>query len=404
MSNNNANRLLPVGVDPARDTLAAAFLHPSEDLVLEELNIANRSLGDAQKLLETACRWAARFKTRTVFVLEATNVFWRPIASWLKSQGAKVHVVSSKQTHANRSTGMRKTKTDFIDAALIARLYKQGKSAEPYLPGEPYMSLRELSRLNSFLLDLKGKLHNRIHSILYQIHPVWEECFCHPFTKASLELMRHEWVHPQKLAQASDQELGEVLKAASHNKQGFIFAQSLKALSAHLFHVQEGAEGFSFALKCLADTTVAIDEVLDQLGVRLARLLESLPAKLLQTIPGMSTKTTASFLGELGDHHRFSSGDKAVAWFGYDPALSQSGTDSGEGRKLSKSGTKYGRRTMYLVALSFIRAVPQARKKFQHLVRAGRGKKEALCLIAADLIKICLAMLKSGSKFDPKKI
>ena len=404
MSNNNSNRLLPVGIDPSRDTLGIAFLHPDQDLVLEEISIANRCLPDAQSLLSKSQRLAARFKTKPVFVLEATNVFWRPLASWLKAQGASVHVVSSKQTHANRSTGMRKTKTDFIDAALIARLYKQGKSTEPYLPGEPYMSLRELSRLNSFLLDLKGRLHNRVYTLLYQIHPLWEESFCHPFTKASLELMRHEWVHPEKLAHVSDQELGEVLKAASHNKQGIIFAQGLKALSAHLFHVREGTEGFSFALKCLAETIVAVDGVLDQLGVRLARLLESLPASLLQTIPGMSTKTTASFLGELGDHSRFSSGDKAVAWFGYDPAIAQSGTDSGHGRRLSKSGTRYGRRTMYLVALSFIRAVPQAKQKFRQLIRAGRGKREALCLIAADLIKICLAMLKSGSKFDPKKI
>ena len=76
--------------------------------------------------------------------------------------------------------------------------------------------------------------------------------------------------------------------------------------------------------------------------------------------------------------------------------LLKSGLDGNSGNLISS--------TMYLVALSFIRAVPQARKKFQQLVRAGRGKREALCLIAADLIKICLAMLKSGSKFDPKKI
>lgn len=404
MSKNNTNSYLPVGIDPSRDTLSCAFLHPEEDRVLEEINLFNRSQEDAANLLATAKRWASRFKTTPVFVLEATNVFWRPIASWLKAQDALVHVVSPKQTHANRSTGMRKTKTDFIDAALIARLYKQGKSTPPYLPEEPYMSLRELSRTNSFLLDIKGRIHNRIHTILYQIFPVWGECFAHPFTKASLELMRKEWVHPQKLVDASDSELSELLKAASHGHQGMVFAQSLKALASNLFHIQEGAEGFSFALKCLAEISVRIDQVLDELDVRLARLLQELPAELLQTIPGMSTKTCASFLGELGDYRRFSSADKVVAWFGYDPAIAQSGEENGQGRKLSKSGTRYGRRTMFLVTLAFIRAVPQARKKFLQLVRAGRAKREALCIMAADLIKICYAMLKSQSQFDPKKV
>lgn len=404
MSNNKSNPRLPVGIDPSHDTLGISFIHPTEDRVLEELTLQNRAPLDTEKLLATATRLAHRFKTEPVFVLEATNVFWRPTASWLKSKGALVHVVSSKQTHANRSTGMRKTKTDYIDAALIARLYKQGKSAEPYLPQDPYMSLRELSRLNAFLVDLKGKLHSRVYTLLYQIHPLWEESFCHPFTKTSLELMRHEWVHPQKLAQASDDEMAEVLLQSSHGKHGRVFAQSLKAVTAGLLHVREGAEGFSFALKCLADSIVALDDVLDQLGLRLERLLHDVAADILQTIPGMSVKTTASFVGELGDHNRFPSADKVVAWFGYDPAVAQSGRDDGQGRSLSKSGTRYGRRTMFLVTLSFIRAVPQARKKFQQLLRAGRKKREAVCIMAADLIKVCYAMLKSKKEFDPKKV
>lgn len=404
MSDNKPNHLMPIGIDPSRDSLGIAVLHPDKDVVLTELNIPNQSLNYAQKLLRAATRLARRHRTTAVFIIEATNVFWRPLASWLRSQKALVHIVSSKQTHANRSTSMRKTKTDFIDAALIARLYKQGKSTAPYLPEEPYMSLRELSRLNAFLADVRGKIQTRVHSVLYQIHPLWEEAFCHPFTKASLELMRREWVHPAKLALAPDQELAEVLTEASHGHQGPLFAQRLKALSAHVFHVREGADGFSFALKNMAETIVALDRVLDELGARLARYLQELSVDVLQTIPGMSTKTTASFIGELGDHRRFSSADKVVAWFGFDPAISQSGRDDGQHRALSKSGSKYGRRTMFLVTLAFIRSVPQARKKFQQLVRAGRRKKEAVCIMAADLVKICYAMLKSKSEFDPKKV
>jgi len=405
MSNNTSqNRLLPIGIDPGHDTCGVAFLHPDQDIVLEEFLLSNRCLPEAEKLLAKAARLAQEFSTQPVFVLEATNVFWRPLASWLRSQGALVHVVSSKQTHANRSTGMRKTKTDLIDAALIARLYKQHKSSPPYLPQEPYMSLRELSRLNAFLVDIKSRLQNRIHTVLYQINPIWTEVFAHPFTKGSLALMQREWVHPRKLADADPADIGEVLKTVTYGKQGPVFAQNLQAATAKLFTIQEGEEGFSFALKCLAEVVQALDGVLDQLDTRLARLLTDVSADVLQTIPGMSSKTTASFVGELGDPRRFASPDKAVAWFGMDPSLEQSGFDPGTGRKWSKAGSKYGRRTMYLVALSFMKAVPQARRKFQQLVRAGRSKKEALCILAADLVKVGLAMLKSQQKFDPKKV
>lgn len=408
MPTNNVRRLLPAGIDPSRDSLGIAFLHPDQDTVLAEMTCSNRSLLDAKKLLVTAYKLAARFKTHPAFVLEATNVFWRPLASWLKAQGETVHVVSSRQTHANRSSGMRKTKTDFIDAAIIARLYQQGKSAPPYLPEEPYMSMRELSRLNAFLVDLRGMLCNRVYSILYQIHPAWDDIFCHPFTKASLQLMRQECVHPARLAEISDYELALSLTKASHGHQGMVFAQGLKTVAQRAFIVQEGSAGFSLALKYLADTITAMDDVLEQLACRLEALLNTPTlkndAQLLQTIPGMSIKTSASFLSELGDWRRFSSADKALAWFGNDPAIAQSGLDTGQGRRLSKAGTKYGRRTMYLVALPFIRAVPQAKRKFKRLVRSGRSKREAVCIMAADLIKTCYAMLKSQSPFDPKKV
>lgn len=399
-----AKNLLPVGIDPSRDSLGVAMLHPDRDEVLAAMNIANQSHQDAQKLVDEAWKLAERLNTEPVFVIEATNVFWRPLASWLKAGEQQVHIVSSRQTHANRSSGTRKTKTDAIDAAIIARLYQQKKSSAVYLPEEPYMSLRELSRTNAFLADLRARLSGRVYTILYQIHPVWKDCFAHPFTKTSLELMSREWVHPEKLAQVSAEELAEVTSRTSGGKQGLVFAQGLKAATARVFHVEEGAEGFSLELKCLSEMIASINKVSEELRLRMAGLLKSLPAELIETIPGMSTVTTASFLGELGDWKRFPSADKAVAWFGYDPRLEQSGLDSGEGRKLSKAGTRYGRRTMYLAALPFIKTVPQAKKKFKALVRSGRAKREAVCLMAADLIKTCYAMLRDNAPFDPKKV
>lgn len=116
------NRLV-VGIDPHKDSLGICITHPDKDEILSKLSIENCSETETKLLIGKAYGLAYDLGTKPVFVIESTNVFWRPILSFLKRFGAEAQTVNSYQTKNLRRTLMRKTKTDTIDS-----LYRQQRS------------------------------------------------------------------------------------------------------------------------------------------------------------------------------------------------------------------------------------------------------------------------------------
>jgi transposase len=394
-------KYMPVGIDPGRNVCGVAILHPDRDSVITSFIIKNCSFSDAEKLIGEATRKAKVFSAEPIFVFEATNVFWRPLYSYLSQKGFTCHTVCAKQTKSSRSTGMRKTKTDTIDAHHIARLFQMGESHPTAFPPHPIMNLRELTRAHTFLVDLRARIFNRIGVVLFQINPTFTEAFSIPFCKTSLTLMREKLVHPQDLKETNIKELTTILLKASRGRLSKKKAEVILSNAQNTLSMTEAHQAFSSILSTLAEAALALDEIITSLEKEIAEGLKSVPQNLL-TIPGMGPVGCASFIGELGEPSRFHSPDQVVAWFGLDPSLRQSGNQPGTGKHISKAGTKYGRRTMWLVARSFSHTFPPAKKRYKKLLKSNHWI-DATTQIASDLVKICYAMLRDQTEFEPSR-
>jgi transposase len=118
----------------------------------------------------------------------------------------------------------------------------------------------------------------------------------------------------------------------------------------------------------------------------------------------LGTISAASYVSELGSPNNFSNANDALAWFGLDPSIAQSGKSKGTGRRISKSGTKYGRETMFLAAGSCLMHNPELKARYRQLKAKGRKPREAKTILAADLVKILYAMYRDNSEYNPDKI
>jgi len=396
------NDYFPIGIDPHKDECAVCFLHPARH-VLKSFRIKNCSLPDANQLVNQAQNLAESLNLKPVFVFEATNVFWRPLFSFLKRKGFHAETVSSIQTKNARGTKMRKTKTDLIDAKFIAELFLQEKSHQTKFPEEPLMSIRELSRISKFLIDIKAKLLNRIYGFLFQIFPEFFNVISDASSNTALTLMESEAVHPFRLAKIRIDKLTNLIRKASHGKFSRNKAFQLKELAKSSFGIPEGATGFSRCLSLLASLYRFIDDLLNSLETTaILPLLNQVPQKIIN-LKGMSIISTASFVSELGNPNDFSNSDDALAWFGFDPSLSQSAKRSGQGKRISKCGTKYGRETMFLAAKSCMLNNPIMLAMYKKLRKNGCKDKEAKTILAAKLTKVFYAMYRDFSDFDPSK-
>jgi transposase len=96
--------------------------------------------------------------------------------------------------------------------------------------------------------------------------------------------------------------------------------------------------------------------------------------------------------------------DSVVAWFGLDPAVSESANKPTGSTHLTKRGTKYGRRMMWLVGRNWSRYVKQGRQLFlKERQQNKRSYDAAVCVVAAKLVRIAFAMVRDGSHFDIDK-
>ena len=133
--------------------------------------------------------------------------------------------------------------------------------------------------------------------------------------------------------------------------------------------------------------------------------------KLLTSIPGIGYSTAITIIAEIGSVDKFITSKQLVAFFGVDPAVNESGNFKGDRVKMSKRGTRFGRRALYAVALASIRtkrngeAINPVLLKYYQENMKGKKPKVALVAVMHKLIKYIFAVLTNQQEYqirDPK--
>lgn len=101
-------------------------------------------------------------------------------------------VINPLQINAYRRTGIRKAKTDPIDAFWIADLLRINRARPNQIPEAIRLQLRELSRFRFSLVDHIGDLKRKVLSVLDRVFPEYETLFSSVFPKSSRR--RQSWV------------------------------------------------------------------------------------------------------------------------------------------------------------------------------------------------------------------
>lgn len=392
-----------VGIDPHLDTLGCVIMHEHE--VLSSFSVPNCSKEHIDQMIDKAEGFAKQFSANCVFVIETTNVFWRPALSYFRRLGKSVFTVNSLQTKNARGTKMRKTKTDIIDAKNIVAVYNQGNSHKTNFPEGVLMDIREITRLHSKMVNLQSRLLDRIYGYLFQVFPEVFSVFKNGSVTSNtvLTLLGKGLLHPENLRNTRIDKLANVIIAASNGYYDRETAQKLKELAKTSFGVQEGRQGFTACLSTLSELYQHFDDVLKNMENEMIKPLLSQINHPFSSLKGFGTTLTASFVSELGNPNNFENADDVVAFFGFDPSISQSGKRTGQGKHISKCGTKYGRETMYLASGSCMMHNPSLKAKYERLKKS-RFWKDAKSILAADLTRTCYAMYRDNSAFDQNKV
>lgn len=121
---------------------------------------------------------------------------------------------------------------------------------------------------------------------------------------------------------------------------------------------------------------------------------------LLTSIGGISDKTAALLLAELGDPLSFAGAREIVAFAGLNPKLAESGEHKGTAH-ISRTGSARLRAGLYMPAIVAMTHNPAIRALRERLQQRGKAGKQIVCAAMRKLLHLVYGVLKSNKPFDP---
>ena len=186
-----------VGIDIAKRTHVVSVMTSEGQIVCKPFSIRNNCSG--YNLLLERLRKISNIKSAFTLAMESTAHYWLPLYTRLRREGWNVVVMNPLQTHAVRELLIRETKTDAVDAQLIAEVIRFGRVRSSSVPQEELLALRELCRNRFYLMDLASDLKRKITALLDQVFPEFEAQFDSIFCKSGLAVLRR-YPTPERLA------------------------------------------------------------------------------------------------------------------------------------------------------------------------------------------------------------
>lgn len=158
-----------VGIDISKDDFQVCFSVLTDGLDVKIKG--SRKFKNTRCGFECFCDWFSSKQTTDLpisFTMEATGVYYEGLAYYLFNKGFTVHVVLPNQVKKYGQSLGTKSKTDSIDASILARMNLERKLS-PWQPFSPNLQeLKQLCRERDRLITERTAIKNHLHSYSHQ--------------------------------------------------------------------------------------------------------------------------------------------------------------------------------------------------------------------------------------------
>lgn len=369
------------GIDIAKDKHVVCVIDRDGCQCLRPCSFANTADG-YQNLL---ARLKDTGKVSSVLIgMEATGHYWYSLHDFLTRCGYKVVVLNPIQTARQVSQAIRKCKTDKYDAAHIAALIRSGNYKPAAIPGELAMTCRQLTRLRYSMLGQQTRIKQLLWSRLQPIWPEYEPLFTNPFGKTARAVLRLA-TSSQDILHINQDDFAGMIRSTSHGKLGQLKAQEIRNAAEKSVGMQRGREGIGMGINCLLDQFEALEPVKQNLEGQIESLAGQLPQYLF-TIPGATRLNIVSLYGEVDPIETFKQPSQLVAFAGLDATVFQTGQYNAPQRHISKRGSPFLRKALWLMAY---RAIMQEGDLRNYWLKKKHQNKHQFVAVTAVARKLC---------------
>lgn len=316
--------------------------------------------------------------------MESTGNYWVPVFNILEPAMAEVRIVNPKWVKQ-----VRGEKDDQKDAAMICNKYRHGETRSSYIPSRSIRDLRDLTRLETKMIQELTTINNRINKTLitnnYRLDSVFSSLKTLSAQRIIQVILKNDVWTEQQILECVD--------------------KRCKASADEILAAVDGiplTKAEKIKLKSLLDQKNCLELQLKELQNNIKKLCEEYKEiiLLLATIPGIGKRAARCILAEIGDDISvFDSPSRLARWAG----LAQDRNESAD-RKYSNrigQGGKYLKPILVQCAWAAVKGSdPYYKMKFEN-IQSRRGAKRAIIAIARKMIVSIWAMLTYGQEWNP---
>ena len=383
-----------VGIDVAKDK-HDCFICDSEGNVLKDVFTFSNDREGFNLLLSFMPTSSENVKVG----LEATGHYSLNLINFLIDNGYSPVVFNPLQINLFRKAHtLRKTKTDKIDAKLIA-LMLSSSDAKPHLDLSYHvMELKSLTRYRSRLKDQLARLKISLTRIIEIMFPELEDCVYSINQKSTIALL-YEFPSKELIANAHLTRLTNVLKDNSRGK--YSKDKALEIRKAAINSIGTSSDASSFELVQTIDMINFYSSKIDDLDAKIKDIMIELESPIL-SIPGISYNLGSIILSEIVDINRFDTSTQLQAFAGLDPVTHQSGKFIATGVSMVKRGSPYLRWAILNAARLVAMRDPCFQDYYQRKRKEGKHHFVTLTHVAKKLIRVIFKLLKTNTQFVPQ--
>ena len=391
--------MIYVGIDVAKDKHDCFAISSDGEVLFEKFTIKN-TLDGFNSLINSIFNFEKDLNKIKVG-LEATGHYSNNIVNFLINKGFSLYLINPLQTNLFRKgQSLRKTKTDKLDARIIATMLISG-NLQPYSKKLYHISeLKSLVRHRFRLVKERSKCKVSFSRLLTILFPELENVVWSTSQKSSLYLL-FELPSAYDIANCNLKHLTSILQKYSNGKYTRDKAIEIRELARNSIGSISPAQ--SFEMKQVIQSILFYQSQIDEIDKELKRLVTNLNTPIL-SIPGISYVSAAFILAEIGDINNFDSPAKVQAFAGLDPSTYQSGKYTATHARMVKRGSKYLRWAL----LNASRLVAMRDKTFhdykEKKLSEGKHYFVALSHVTKKLIRVIFYLLKTGKTYQPQHL
>ena len=335
--------------------------------------------------------------------MEATGHYWMALYAFLVSRGYSVAVIDPAQVKAVRKLkGPSGVKNDRVDAGLVAETLRIGQYDPTRLATDEVQSLRTLTRYHQALKAELAEVKTQCTCLLDSYFPEYASAWSDAFGAASRAVLSRSPLPAELLRRREATLQRDISEAARGSRRMDGKAAELRALAKGSVGIRLGEAAASFQVRSLVRQMDFLDGECAGVERKVRELLDRIEPLVL-TIPGVSYTTGAQIVAEIGDIGRFRSAAALVSYAGLNSSVNQSGQFDSGGGPITKHGSPYLRRALWLAANRARQHDPSLRAFYERKRREGKCHRVAVTAVARKLCHIVFAVMRDRVPYDPAR-